>query len=441
MTLTVGNTLQHGRYAIDALLHQDDVGISYQAQDFNLDRVVLIQTPSVVLGDRPDAADLTRQFIAEARHRSKAPASDLHVLDCFVENELPYVVMAFQPGKVLPSLALWLAELEVAELETDTLPSAESPTADSADGVDGAEATVAPLPLIDAAPAPALATPEREETTASSTVDPAKVPSSAAPSIPLAVSGYSQPASDQIPAQIPAALSNGAAKSHKKSGKPATPQIFIAEKPRRSRHWIPLTLMATATVGGFAGALFGWQIRQGKSLSEVVPVVGPQLNTEQSFPPIEGWPVEADRPERLSQGAEINERTGSARTRVNTAPAPAAEEPLRTEPYGFDYDYTPPPSAEQPTTSDYAAPLDTPTRTGSTLETPGFTEPENFPTPGTASNGGGADAANGRSPLTAEEFTPKDKDPVPAAPAPGASDRSYERPPEPPFPRDAIVPQ
>jgi len=423
MTLTVGNTLQHGRYTIDALLHQDDVGISYQAQDFNLDRVVLIQTPCVVLGDRPDAADLTRQFIAEARHRSKAPASDLHVLDCFIENELPYVVMAFQPGKVLPSLALWLAELELAELEMDASPRAESSTADPADLADS---TVA----LDAAPAPALPMSDTEEA-------PAMVGSMAATPIPPEVSGYSQPDS----AQMPTALENGAAKNRKKPGKTATPQIFISEKPRRSRPWIPLTLMVTATVGGFAGALFGWQIRQGKSLSDVVPVVGPQLNTEQSFPPIEGWPVEAERPDRLSQGEEVNERTRSVRARVEADPAPAAEEPLRTEPYGFDYDYTPPSYTEQPTNRDYAAPSDRPTRTGAMMETPGVTEPDNFSTPGTASDPGNANAANGRSPLTAEEFTPKDKDPVLAEPAPGAGDRSYERPPEAPFPRDAIVPQ
>jgi len=108
MSLTAGATLQNQKYAVYQQLHQSDFGVTYQAQHRILGRPVVLQTLNDVLRQRDDFAQLRQQFLNRVRAISQQPVNNLHVLDCFEEDGLPFVVFELSPGQALPQFSDWI---------------------------------------------------------------------------------------------------------------------------------------------------------------------------------------------------------------------------------------------------------------------------------------------------------------------------------------------
>lgn len=305
MLLTAGTFLQEGRYWVEGILEQDETGVSYRAQHRNLDISVIIQTLGPALSDRPDASQILQSFMAEVRRQSLAPSDNkpFRVLDCFIEFSHPFVVLEMAADAKPPNVTqTWLPDLK------DSL-GQESLKQDQASSA----GTTAPRPQPELITAP----PELEA--------PAGVPTNGNTSSKTQKDGATT-AVTQVVSPTPS----------KNGSKPPSPHVVVSSSTRRSPSWLPISLGITAIIGGCTGALFGWQLRQGKSLSEVVPVVGPKVDIDQSFPPVDGWPAseESDVP---GSGAGLDQvlqrRTPEARERRNR---PAIDEaPL--EPYRIDY--------------------------------------------------------------------------------------------------------
>lgn len=303
MLLTVGTFLQEGRYWVEGILEQDETGISYRAQHRNLDISVVIQTLGPALSDRPDASQILQSFMAEVRRQSLAPAEKpFRVLDCFIEFSQPFVVLEMTADAKPPSITqTWLPDLKDNPVP-ESLPQ---------DKVSDA-GTTAP-------------TQQPELITASPTLE-----------APTGVSTNGNTASKTQKGSLTAVTQVVSPTPSKNGSKPTSSRVVVSSPTRRSPSWLPISLGVTAVIGGCTGAIFGWQLRQGKSLSEVVPVVGPKVDVDQSFPPIDGWPA-SEASDIPGTGAELDEvlqrRTPESRQRRNR---PAVDE-APIEPYRIDY--------------------------------------------------------------------------------------------------------
>ncbi|MBD1909564.1 MULTISPECIES: hypothetical protein [unclassified Leptolyngbya] len=263
MLLTAGTFLQEGRYWVEGILEQDETGISYRAQHRNLDISVVIQTIAPALGDRPDAAQILQSFMVEVRRQSLAPSDGpFRVLDCFMEFGQPFVVLDMVADAKPPSVALtWLPDLK--ETPIQETPIQETPIQDH--------------PVTEAATAP----PKQPQLV---TIPPVL-------ETPLGVPTNGNASSKTQKDSVTTVTQVVSPTSTKNGSKLSTTRVVVSTPLRRSPSWLPISLGLTALIGGCAGAVFGWQLRQGKSLSEVVPVVGPKVDVDQSFPPIDGWPA------------------------------------------------------------------------------------------------------------------------------------------------------
>ncbi|HEY9659995.1 MAG TPA: hypothetical protein V6C65_16180, partial [Allocoleopsis sp.] len=124
MKLTVGATLQDGKYAIQEVVTQNDWSISYKATHTFLDQTVLLQTFSETAQQQPDFAQLAQQFIQRVRHLAKHPGTNnLHVLDCFKEGNLPFVVLELAVDRQPLPLNEWFACLPHPDPAAANLPS------------------------------------------------------------------------------------------------------------------------------------------------------------------------------------------------------------------------------------------------------------------------------------------------------------------------------
>lgn len=252
MTLTTGTTLQDGKYLIQAVLHQDDWGTTYQAVHTPLDQPVVVQTvhPDQRRGttkpsgseDCPQDSGATprvttaamtdhqQQLMEEVRRRFKAqlPAT-VPIVDCFWEDNAPYVVLSLPQGTTPPVLGDWFAATTMPPaIAQPAFPTTPTPT--------------------DAAPPPPVAPVPLEGTTVVA--------------MPLNVRTYQKD------------------------------QPYLQGRSRTQR-WLPVGLLVTALVAGMGGATLGWAVRTDRIVQlGQATLLEPLLNNEQSFPPVEGWPVD-----------------------------------------------------------------------------------------------------------------------------------------------------
>jgi len=308
MLLTAGTFLQDGRYWVEDILEQDETGISYRAQHRNLDQPVVIQTMAPELCDRPDAQQLLQTFMGTVRRHSQTPAADsVHVLDCFIELGLPFVVLEMPGDGVLPKITAWLPGLQ--PLATVDIPSSNGSTVVAQEPSPQSRADSITL----------------EQPVGTVTNGHASTNGTTAPS-PKRSSGTStkkQPLTAAV-------TTNGS--------RPA-PRVVVSQPvPRRVPGWLPTSLAVTALVGGCTGAFFGWQLRQGKSISDVMPVVGPKTETDQSFPPLEGWPAAEEASEVLESGSGLDQvLQRRSTTDRQERDRPTTEESIPIEPYPINY--------------------------------------------------------------------------------------------------------
>jgi|GEM_PF-2223647 len=333
MLLTPGSLLQQDRYWIEAVLQQDDTAVSYRALHRNLDRHVVIQTLGRKLSQHPQVEQLRHEFLCQVRQQSQQsqqPGSLFRVIDCFVEGNTPFVVLDVADDQSLPVMSQWIPNLfTVLEEERQAI-------ADAAVTLDRPTALETPVP--------AIGEPERHEGDRPSRHNPPSPPAVATPAPTteppttweqtVAVSGNGASTNGNSPA-----TSGNATKTKTHVLVQKAKQQSLSRSKRSP--WIPVSLLLTAIVGGCGGAYLGWQVRQGHSFADVVPVVGPKINTEQDFPPLEDWP---SQPGRLAEEAEtFGGSPGTERSRMGTpqnSPTAAAEteEDVWVEPYSIDYE-------------------------------------------------------------------------------------------------------
>ncbi|MEO1145535.1 MAG: hypothetical protein AAFY26_08050 [Cyanobacteria bacterium J06638_22] len=327
MLLTPGSLLQQDRYWVEAILQEDDMVVSYRALHRNLDKHVVIQTLGRVLHQHPKADQLRHDFLTQVRQQTQQQEGTARVIDCFVEGNAPFVVLDWETGQVLPEMDQWIPNLAtILEGEpqaiADATPTAES-TSDS--------------PTAFEIPVPSIGEPEQHSGASTGSAHSPDTYHTQPPTSPVAdvtaavgdlgtrTNGIRTNPSPPTPA----------VKSH---GRVSSTKQQVEPRSKRSL-WIPVSLLLTAIVGGCGGAYLGWQIRQGNSFADVVPVVGPRINTEQDFPPLEDWPsqTEAEVVEDELDTYTRPEDSGDGVARSRTTVDGPNEEDILIEPYGIDY--------------------------------------------------------------------------------------------------------
>jgi len=105
MKLTVGGTLQGGKYILDAILGQGGFGVTYKASHTYLHQPVVIKTLNDSFDQEADFEPLRQRFIAEARRLARFQHPHIvRVSDFFEEQDLPFIVMDYIPGQTLADL-------------------------------------------------------------------------------------------------------------------------------------------------------------------------------------------------------------------------------------------------------------------------------------------------------------------------------------------------
>ncbi|MEO1211235.1 MAG: hypothetical protein AAFX78_17060 [Cyanobacteria bacterium J06638_20] len=327
MLLTPGSLLQQDRYWVEAILQEDDMVVSYRALHRNLDKHVVIQTLGRALHQHPKADQLRHDFLSQVRQQTQQQKSTARVIDCFVEGNAPFVVLDWENGQALPEMDQWIPNLAVIlEGEPQAIADA-TPTAES----------ISTSPTAFETPVPSIGEPEphsgaSKDSAYSPDTYHTQPPTSPMADVTVAVGDVGSHTNGSV---ANASTTTPAAKSY--SRVPSTTQQ-VGTRSKRSL-WIPVSLLLTAIVGGCGGAYLGWQIRQGNSFADVVPVVGPRINTEQDFPPLENWPSQTEaeviEDELDAYTRPEDSRNGVARSR--TTVDGTSEEDLLIEPYGIDY--------------------------------------------------------------------------------------------------------
>ena len=107
MSSLIGKPLQGGKYKLEAVLGRGGFGLTFRAHQNYLDSVVVIKTLNESLWSAPNLVDLQRQFQDEARRLALCSHPNVvRVSDFFVEDQLPYMVMDYIPGRSLYDMVL-----------------------------------------------------------------------------------------------------------------------------------------------------------------------------------------------------------------------------------------------------------------------------------------------------------------------------------------------
>lgn len=103
----VGKHLQNGKYTLAQELGRGGFGITYKATLHVLEQTVVIKTLDESLRQDPDFAQSQQQFQAEAKRLALCIHPNIvRVLDFFVEENLPFIVMEYIPGQTLDTVVL-----------------------------------------------------------------------------------------------------------------------------------------------------------------------------------------------------------------------------------------------------------------------------------------------------------------------------------------------
>ena len=110
MTSFIGESLQNGKYILEEELGRGGYGITYKAIERTRECLVVIKTINPELLQGNNLEKFKKQFKDEARKlkrlRHCSHPNIVGYLDDFVEEQLPYIVMDFIPGKTLAQIAL-----------------------------------------------------------------------------------------------------------------------------------------------------------------------------------------------------------------------------------------------------------------------------------------------------------------------------------------------
>ena len=100
--LSVGTTLQGGKYRLDALLSQGGFGVTYRATHTLLHQPVVLKTLNLQQEPPKRIHDLGERFLQEAQRLAQFNHPHIvRVSDCFIEGGRPFIVMDYIPGRTL----------------------------------------------------------------------------------------------------------------------------------------------------------------------------------------------------------------------------------------------------------------------------------------------------------------------------------------------------
>jgi hypothetical protein len=333
MSLTAGATLQNSKYVIQTRLNQTDFGATYQATHSYLNQPVILQTLNSVLRQRHDFAQVQQQFMEGVRSLPKPPEFP-RLLDCFVEDGMPFVVLELLPAQPLPKLSDWLTILpeKVDSPEKANRSEAESLEASSPEPKAAEISSSASSSLEEAKAAPSENQPV--ESSATTFVGTAVSTISAAEVAPLQTASTS--ATEASPSELknfesesPTLAANGAAER----------QSLNSNRERsfqpRAKRWSAVALVIASLIGGGVGAGSGLALRlssshhQSGAENSTTSLGSSWFSREQSFPAQQDWPI--------------------SETPGYSSPAPSAEEPAYRANTPTDY--------RANTATDYSAPV------------------------------------------------------------------------------------
>ena len=107
MSSLIGKPLQGGKYKLETVLGRGGFGLTFRAHQNYLDQSVVIKTLNEDHWQAPNLGDLQRQFQDEARRLAMCSHPNVvRVSDFFVEDNLPYMVMDYIPGRSLYDIVI-----------------------------------------------------------------------------------------------------------------------------------------------------------------------------------------------------------------------------------------------------------------------------------------------------------------------------------------------
>ena len=102
MSSLIGKKLQSGKYKLEDVLGRGGFGLTFRAHQNYLDQVVVIKTLNESFWNDPNLTQLQQQFQDEARRLALCSHPNVvRVSDFFIEDQLPYMVMDYIPGRSL----------------------------------------------------------------------------------------------------------------------------------------------------------------------------------------------------------------------------------------------------------------------------------------------------------------------------------------------------
>lgn len=101
--LSVGTTLQGGKYRLDALLSQGGFGVTYRATHTLLHQPVVLKTLNLQQEPPKRIHDLGERFIQEAQRLAQFNHPHIvRVSDCFIEGGVPSLSWTISPDEHWP---------------------------------------------------------------------------------------------------------------------------------------------------------------------------------------------------------------------------------------------------------------------------------------------------------------------------------------------------
>lgn len=103
----IGKHLHQGKYTLDQELGRGGFGITYRATQHLLGQTIVVKTLDESLRHNPNFTQSQQQFQAEAKRLALCIHPNIvRVLDFFVEDGLPFIVMEYIPGPTLDNVVL-----------------------------------------------------------------------------------------------------------------------------------------------------------------------------------------------------------------------------------------------------------------------------------------------------------------------------------------------
>ena len=101
----IGASLQAGKYTLEKEIGRGGFGMTFRARHNRLGQIVVIKTLHETWWDAPNLSELQHQFQDEARRLALCVHPNVvRVTDFFTEDNLPYMVMDYIPGRPLSEI-------------------------------------------------------------------------------------------------------------------------------------------------------------------------------------------------------------------------------------------------------------------------------------------------------------------------------------------------